>query len=248
MSELTRRDPAKRRYRRNIRNAVVVAVVLHAMLFAVAPPYVSKPFSTPPEGMRLVNAAFAGEGRGSGTGVSAAPTGPRTAAVPATGTAPSSESASFGGAVRSEPAVSSTPPTGSAAERSNGAGNAGEGGGASLGGGAAGGGGDGDDSPPLFYAYDSPPRPIRTVVPEYPPPARAAGAEGTVIVNVNVDPRGHVTRAWVASANTSESLIESAIDAAYRYEFTPGTQRDIPVPCTVAIPFRFTLRIQIREQ
>jgi TonB family protein len=105
-----------------------------------------------------------------------------------------------------------------------------------------------EDGPPLFYAYDAPPRVTHAITPEYPAAARSAGAEGTVIVNVNVDEHGRVTRAWVATAEAPESLIEAALDASYQFVFAAGTMRNVPVPCTVAIPFQFSLRRTFQDQ
>ena len=104
-------------------------------------------------------------------------------------------------------------------------------------------------SPPVFYSYDRAPQATRRVEPEYPAAAREMGAEGTVVVNLNIDEQGRILRAWVATANANEILINAALDAAYEFKFTPGMQRDTPVKCTVAIPFQFTLRkiLQVTE-
>lgn len=121
------------------------------------------------------------------------------------------------------------------------AGGVGEGAG---GGGAAGSGeeeGIGDE-PPVFYSYETSPRVVRRVEPEYPLKARVAGEEGTVVINVNIDAAGRILRAWVAESTASESLVEAALDAIYQFQFLPGKQGGYPVKCTVAIPFHFSLK------
>jgi protein TonB len=83
---------------------------------------------------------------------------------------------------------------------------------------------------------------LKTIEPEYPLVARNAGLEGAVVINRNLDERGRILRAWVASASAPEVLIAAAIDAVYQFEFAPGLSRGVPVRSTVAIPFRFTLK------
>jgi protein TonB len=99
-----------------------------------------------------------------------------------------------------------------------------------------------EEGPPVFYAYDTAPRVRRRVEPAYPARARDAGQEGTVVVNLNIDERGRIQRAWVAEARAADVLVEAALDAAYEFEFEPGTWRGAPVRCTVAIPFQFQLK------
>lgn len=74
----------------------------------------------------------------------------------------------------------------------------------------------------------------------YPEIARRAGLEGTVMVNVRVDRRGRVDRAEIIQS-VHPILDRAAKTAAMRCRFTPGTQRSIPVPVWIAIPFRFRL-------
>jgi protein TonB len=80
------------------------------------------------------------------------------------------------------------------------------------------------------------------VEPDYPLAARIVGAEGTVVINANIDETGRILRAWVAQSTAPESLVEAALDAIYQFQFLPGKQGPIPVKCTVAIPFRFSLK------
>ena len=93
-----------------------------------------------------------------------------------------------------------------------------------------------------FYAFDSPPQPIKTVAPQYPELARAAGAEGMVWIEVTIDESGRVIAARVVKSTTIQSLNDAARDAAMGWLFTPAKQRDTPVKCRISIPFEFSLR------
>ncbi len=231
MSALIGRHPLKECYYRDMRNAFAAALALHAAVFAVAPPYRPKPFRMKVDLIRLVDAVIptldngAAPAKPAGIGPVAPPRERVVADLP----------------VRTSSAAAELPPSGpatSATAAGHGTGTAG-----ALGTGEA------DEAPPVFYSYDRAPQVTRRVEPEYPVAARDMGAEGTVVVNLNIDERGRILRAWVAAANANEILINAALDAAYEFEFAPGMQRDIPVKCTVAIPFQFTLRriVQITE-
>ena len=204
-------------YYRRVEIGAVAALGLHVILFALAPPYVPRPFRLEADRpLRLVETGIAS----AGSAVVPAPA-PEARPVPAPAVA----------AVPSEQ-LDVAPPRASSA----GAGAAGPGPGVGSGAGADG------DAPPVFYAYDTAPRVTRRVTPEYPMMARAAGIEGTVIINVNIDDSGRLLRAWVAQSSAGEVLVSAALDAIYQFEFLPGKQGDYPVKCTVAVPFHFSLK------
>jgi protein TonB len=98
------------------------------------------------------------------------------------------------------------------------------------------------NAPPVYYDYDTAPRAVRTLEPDYPLAARNAGLEGTVVINLNLDEQGRILRAWVASSSAPDILVSAALDAVYQFEFSPGLSRGVPVRSTVAIPIRFTLK------
>lgn len=230
MSALVGRHPLKERYYRDMRNAIAAALVLHAGVFAIAPPYRPKPFRMKADFMRLVDAVIPTIDNG------AAPAAPAGIGP----VAPPRERVVADLPVRTSSAAAELPPSSPAIAPAPGPGT-----------GTAGvaGVGEGDEAPPVFYSYDRAPHVTRRVEPAYPAAARDMGAEGTVVVNLNIDERGRILRAWVAAANANEILINAALDAAYEFEFAPGLQRHIPVKCTVAIPFQFTLRktLQVTE-
>jgi len=91
-----------------------------------------------------------------------------------------------------------------------------------------------------FVATSARPRLVQGARADYPEMARLAGLQGLVMVKVLVGVDGRVEQ--VELLKGVHPLIDRpALAAARRLVFTPGTQRDIPVPCFVAVPFRFSL-------
>jgi protein TonB len=95
--------------------------------------------------------------------------------------------------------------------------------------------------PERFVAFDEPPRVVRAAEPVYPELARQAEIEGTVEVFVTIDETGRVIDAVVARSDV-DILNQAAIDAAFKFVFTPALQRDVPVKARIMIPFKFALR------
>lgn len=91
-----------------------------------------------------------------------------------------------------------------------------------------------------FLAFDTQPVVLHLERPEYPEMARRADLEGLVKVRVKIDKTGQVVDAEVV-ASTAEVFDKAAIGAAYKCRFAPARQREIPVPCRIVIPFRFSL-------
>lgn len=94
--------------------------------------------------------------------------------------------------------------------------------------------------PEMFFAFDTYPVVTSSATPVYPELARKAEVEGTVVVMATIDEYGNVMSAWIADSS-AEVLNPAALDAAYRFKFTPAKQRDVPVKATISIPFRFSL-------
>ena len=95
-----------------------------------------------------------------------------------------------------------------------------------------------DDGP--FVATSARPRLVQGARADYPEMARLAGLQGLVMVKVLVGVDGRVEQ--VELLKGVHPLIDRpALAAARKLVFAPGTQRDIPVPCYVAVPFRFNL-------
>jgi len=224
----------ERGYGRRVEGALLIAIGIHAAVFLLAPPYVARPYRLDATPMRLVSAGAIGAGAGApGTPAASAPT-------PAVSRPHSivTEQLRLASPAAPETVERSAP----APARGNAGASSGQGGTGTEG---ADQDGAGEGPPPVFYAFDSPPQIVARVEPEYPLAARLSGAEGAVVLNANVDAKGRVMRVWVARSTAPDGLVESAMDALYRFRFTPGSQQGIPVPCTVAVPFNFHLNIHV---
>jgi protein TonB len=229
--------PLERSYYRRVQLAILVAAGIHVVVLLAAPPYVPSPYRLQTTPLRLVTAL--GPGVGFGTGGGPSEVRPVASEPAARAHAPVlTEQLRF--SAEHVPRMEShvTPSGQMVPEGVPGA----AGGSAGLG---SGGEGELDASPSVFYAFDTPPRMVERVVPEYPAVAKAQGSEGTVVLNANVDERGRVLQVWVARATAPEILIEAAVDALYRSRFAPGSQQGIPVKCTVAVPFNFRLNVHL---
>ncbi len=93
---------------------------------------------------------------------------------------------------------------------------------------------------PPFEAASTNPKLLRGAVADYPEIARLAGMQGTVVVSVQVDLDGSVSRAEILKG-VHPLLDKPALAAARKFRFSPGKQQDTPVRCWVAVPFRFFL-------
>ncbi|HDM89864.1 MAG TPA: energy transducer TonB [candidate division WOR-3 bacterium] len=91
-----------------------------------------------------------------------------------------------------------------------------------------------------FYAVEVKPQIIKRYEPVYPEMAKKAGIEGQVFIKALVDETGHVTDVRVLRS-TNPVFEAPAMEAARKFLFKPGYQRDKPVKVWVVIPFRFKL-------
>jgi len=94
--------------------------------------------------------------------------------------------------------------------------------------------------PEQFVAYEEAPDLLRMDAPVYPPLAREAGIEGTVLLRVLVSKEGKVLNVIVLSGNPM--LAESARTAAFTAHFRPAMQQHKPVPVWVQLPVVFSLK------
>jgi len=220
-------------YYKRVEVSILLALAIHAAALLLAPSYVPRPYRLEASPLRLVAARGVGSviAQGAVSSATARPIGPATAFTVA-GRTP---------VIVTEQLKPSTPVSDAGGAAHPGAGEREETGATGAGPGEGGEGGP----PQVFYAFDSPPQIVTRVLPEYPAAMKAQGAEGTVVLNANVDERGRVVRVWVAQAKAPEALVESAIDAMYHFRFTPGSQQGTPVTCTVAVPFNFHLSIHL---
>ena len=96
-------------------------------------------------------------------------------------------------------------------------------------------------SPVVKKAPEIDPRYKRRFQPDYPPTSRRRGEEGSVIVQVLVDPEGKVSDGKIQTSSGFPRLDEAALKHALRaWRFTPGTEDGKPVSVwhSVKVTFR----------
>jgi protein TonB len=95
-------------------------------------------------------------------------------------------------------------------------------------------------------APPTPPRPadyLANPKPSYPSLSRRLGEEGTVRLNILVNPDGSVARLELAKSSGYPRLDRSAIDTVQSsWKFEPARQGGMPVAAWVIVPIQFTLR------
>jgi len=95
-------------------------------------------------------------------------------------------------------------------------------------------------SPPQPYVtIDELPEAITRVAPEYPPAARQAGVDGTVMLSANVLEDGTVGDVKVV--NSIPLLDAAAIAAVRQWRFRPAIAKGLPVATWVVVPLKFSL-------
>jgi periplasmic protein TonB len=85
-----------------------------------------------------------------------------------------------------------------------------------------------------------PPQKTRYVMPLYPALARAAGREGTVILEAVISEEGRVQHVKVL--RSIPLLDQAAIDAVRQWEFTPSRLNGQPVAVVMTVTVTFTLQ------
>jgi TonB family protein len=94
-------------------------------------------------------------------------------------------------------------------------------------------------TPPAEVAATSPPRLTQFVQADYPPDALAAGREGSVLLELTVDPTGHVTQATVVQP-LSADFDAAALAAARNFVFEPARRDGAPVASILRYRYRFS--------
>ena len=99
-----------------------------------------------------------------------------------------------------------------------------------------------DDSTEVydFIAVSDKPELLKKVAPAYPELARKAQVEGVVVVKILIDTNGDIEDAQIFKS--IPMLDRAAIDAAMKFKFTPGKQRDRFVKVWMKLPFKFNLK------
>lgn len=87
--------------------------------------------------------------------------------------------------------------------------------------------------------YDTPPEPLKPIIPRYPAEARSRGDQGTVLLEVEVSKTGEVGN--IAVKRSVNGLDQAAVDAVKKVTFKPGTVDGKAVGTIVIIPVQFKL-------
>jgi periplasmic protein TonB len=99
-----------------------------------------------------------------------------------------------------------------------------------------------DESLPAYgdrVRVDEPPEPLTRVAPTYPPEARRAGIEGTVVVQALIGRDGLVKGTRIVKS--APLFDEAALAAIEQWTFEPAQSDGEPVAVWVAVPIRFKL-------
>ena len=95
---------------------------------------------------------------------------------------------------------------------------------------------------PKLAKIDAPPKPHKTIKPDYPKGARQRGEQGEVILEIRVNAAGIVDRVDIVSSCGFSELDEAAVRAARTARFTPAKSGGSPVASTARLKLDFKLK------
>ncbi len=95
---------------------------------------------------------------------------------------------------------------------------------------------------PKQAKIDAPPKPHKTIKPDYPKGARQRGEQGEVILEIRVNAAGIVDRVDIVSPSGFSELDEAAVRAARTARFTPAKSGGSPVASTARLKLDFKLK------
>ena len=95
---------------------------------------------------------------------------------------------------------------------------------------------------PRQARLDAPPKPKRTIRPDYPKGARQRGEQGDVILEIRVNAEGTVDDVKVATSSGVAELDEAAVKAAKAAKFSPARSGHDPVASTARLRLSFKLK------
>lgn len=90
----------------------------------------------------------------------------------------------------------------------------------------------------IHTKVDTPPVPVRTPPPKYPPDLRREGVSGACSVTIVIDVQGAVTQAEVAKA-THDGFKQPSLDAIKQWKFKPAQKDGKTVKVRVTVPLVF---------
>jgi protein TonB len=88
---------------------------------------------------------------------------------------------------------------------------------------------------------DTPPTIVQAYPPFYPAEAAKEGVKGKVVLRFVVTKEGIAREASVVESDPAGVFDKSALDAIYRYTFTPGTRDGQAVDVMVHVPIIYEL-------
>ena len=95
---------------------------------------------------------------------------------------------------------------------------------------------------PKQAKIDAPPKPHKTIKPDYPKGARQRGEQGDVVLEIRVNAAGIVDRVDIVSSCGFSELDEAAVRAARTARFTPAKSGGSPVASTARLTLNFKLK------
>ena len=95
---------------------------------------------------------------------------------------------------------------------------------------------------PRQARVDAPPRPRRSLSPDYPKGARLRGEQGNVTLEIRVSARGTVEGVEVVASSGCRELDAAAEKAVRAARFTPAQSKGRAVPAPVRVTLAFRLR------
>ncbi|HEY0946087.1 MAG TPA: energy transducer TonB [Opitutaceae bacterium] len=90
----------------------------------------------------------------------------------------------------------------------------------------------------IYTKVDTPPVPVRTPPPKYPPDLRREGVSGACSVTIVIDTQGAVIDAEVAKAS-HEGFKQPSLDAIKQWKFKPAQKDGKTVKVRVTVPLVF---------
>ena len=97
-------------------------------------------------------------------------------------------------------------------------------------------------SAPRQARIDAPPRPRRTIKPDYPKGARQRGEQGDVVVELRVNAEGFVDQAEVVTSSGFAELDEAALRAVRAAKFVPAKSGHSAVASSARLTLTFRLK------
>jgi protein TonB len=95
---------------------------------------------------------------------------------------------------------------------------------------------------PKQARIDAPPKPEKTIRPQYPRSARLRGEQGDVVMEMHIDENGTVDLVEVASSSGFPELDEAAVRAVRSARFTPAKSDGKSVASTARVTLTFRLK------